>query len=80
MFHYFKGEVDIGENYLTASVDFTYSRHNKSNYRPVYNFITAISTSRYRKRNGELISGGEPPVEFEYLQPKLSNTFDIADP
>lgn len=80
MFHHFKDEVDIGENYLIASVGFTYSGHDGPDHRPVYNFVSAISTSGYRIRNGEMISRSSPPVEFEYSQPKLSDVLEIADP
>lgn len=82
MFHHFPGEAGVERNCLVRSTDFTYSDEvNPTDLRnPVYTFLRAVTQAGYRRNNGGYDSRSLPPVEFEYVDPKVQEVVEEVDP
>ncbi len=82
MFHHFPGEAGVERNCLVRSTDFTYSDEvNPTDLRnPVYTFLQAVTQTGYRRNNGGYDRRSLPPVEFEYVEPKVQEVVEEVDP
>jgi RHS repeat-associated protein len=82
MFHHFEAEVDVGNDCLVRSTDFTYSHEqDPDNARsPLYTFLRGVTQNGYRRDNGGYMKRGLPPIEFEYTQPIVQDSVEEVDP
>jgi RHS repeat-associated protein len=82
MFHHFPGETCVERNCMVRSTDFTYSDEvNPTDLRnPVYTFLQLVTQTGYRRNNGGYDRRSLPPVEFEYIEPKVQEVVEEVDP
>jgi hypothetical protein len=82
MFHHFRKEKDIGQNYLVRSTNFTYSYEENLNdsQNPIFSLLLSVTQTGYKRKDiSSYTSKSLPPLEFEYssvLTPEQFRTID----
>jgi RHS repeat-associated protein len=83
MFHHFPDEVEVGQNCLVRSTDFTYSYEaNPADvHNPIYSFLLSVTQTGYQRDSaGGYGQKSLPPLEFAYSQPEIDETVWQVDP
>jgi RHS repeat-associated protein len=77
MFHHFPDEVNVGQNCLVRSTDFTYSyEQNPIDVRnPIYSLLLSVKQTGYKRNpEGGYIQKSLPPLEFTYTEANIDET------
>jgi hypothetical protein len=81
MFHHFPREKE-GQNCLVRSTDFTYSLEESPTLTsyPNFSFLLAVTQIGYQRGTGnDYRTKAWPPLEFEYILPKIDETVREVD-
>jgi len=75
LLHSFPDEPGVGTDCLVRSTDFLYSDEvaPADPRNPVYTFLTSITQTGYRRKEGGYEQRSTPPLEFVYSQPKIND-------
>jgi RHS repeat-associated protein len=82
MFHHFPDEVNVGQDCLVRSTDFTYSyEQNPIDVRnPIYSLLLSVKQTGYKRNpEGEYIQKSLPPLEFTYSEANIDETVREAE-
>jgi RHS repeat-associated protein len=84
MFHHFPDEVNVGQDCLVRSTDFTYSYSSEQNLtnvsHPIYSLLLSVKQTGY-KRNSEdgYIQKSLPTLEFTYSEANIDEAVREVD-
>jgi len=75
LFHNFPDEPAVGRDSLVRSTDFLFSDEVAPTdpRNPVFTFLTSITQTGYRPKQGGYEQRSTPPLEFAYSQPKIND-------
>ncbi|MCC3474020.1 MAG: toxin [Microcoleus sp. PH2017_15_JOR_U_A] len=84
MFHHFPDEVNVGQDCLVRSTDFTYSYSSEQNLtnvsHPIYSLLLSVKQTGYkRNQSGGYIQKSLPPLEFTYSEAHINETVREVD-
>jgi RHS repeat-associated protein len=82
MFHHFPDEVNVGQDCLVRSTDFTYSyEQNPIDVRnPIYSLLLSVKQTGYKRNSeGGYIQKSLPPLEFTYSEANIDETVREVD-
>lgn len=78
MFHHFKEEALMGDNYLVSSTDFSYQEDTKRG-GVTATFLAAATYRGYERRNGVYLTQSIPSMEFQYSPAILHDRIQAVD-
>ncbi|MEG3838645.1 SpvB/TcaC N-terminal domain-containing protein [Microcoleus sp. herbarium14] len=84
MFHHFPDEVNVGQDCLVRSTDFTYSYSSEQNLtnvsHPIYSLLLSVKQTGYkRNQSGGYIQKSLPPLEFTYSEANIDEAVREVD-
>jgi RHS repeat-associated protein len=82
MFHHFPDEVNVGNDCLVRSTNFTYSyEQNPTDIRnPIYSLLLSVKQTGYKRNSeGGYIQKSLPPLEFTYSEANIDETVREVD-
>ncbi|KAG7284482.1 hypothetical protein NEMBOFW57_010857 [Staphylotrichum longicolle] len=78
MFHHFKNEPLMGDNYLVSSTDFSYQEDARKGGITA-TFLASATYRGYERRNGAYVTQSMPPVELQYSPAVLHDEIRTVD-
>jgi len=84
MFHHFASELDVGQNCLVRSTNFTHAQAEQpppDPTKPFYSFLLSVTQTGYRRNtDGSYLSKSLPPLEFAYTEAVIDESVRDIDP
>ena len=73
MFHHFPEEIDVGQDCVVRSTDFTYGTVNEpsDNTNSIYSFLSSVTQTGWRPQSTGYSQKSLPALEFTYSEAKI---------